>query len=41
VEAGVVGWSELKGSPWFDALRPDPRFTALIEQAAAKEKRKG
>jgi TolB-like protein/Flp pilus assembly protein TadD len=39
VEAGKVTWFEVKAAPWFDALRSDPRFTALIEQAAAKEKR--
>ncbi len=40
VETGYVSWFDLKASPWFDALRSDPRFTALIEQAATKEKRK-
>ena len=38
MEAGVVSWFELKAAPWFDALRSDPRYDALIEQAAAKKK---
>jgi adenylate cyclase len=42
VEAGIVTWFELKAAPWFDALRSDPRYDALIEEAAVKKKmRKG
>jgi hypothetical protein len=28
---------ELKAAPWFDALRSDPRYTALIERALKKK----
>jgi serine/threonine protein kinase/tetratricopeptide (TPR) repeat protein len=39
VDARTVSWFDVNASPWFDALRPDPRYAALIDEAAAKEKR--
>lgn len=41
VEAGTVTWFDLSASPWFDAARADPRFPALIDRAATREKRTG